>query len=177
VKETNKTTAYTKAFVSFQSTGATNISGVNNLPSCQLYAGKKERGRKEEILVWGIEQNKARETYLSHYYGMDIADHMIKNTNNIQFISWKWWHMPYLHELSLGVLAVYDMYNECCDGGLEKDWKIEPKHRMSFAVFRQMLSQQMLEYNPYQVKYLGDEKSRTVTQSHKKRQSGIGGKR
>ena len=33
--------AYTKTWVSFQSTGATNITGVNNLPSCQLYVGKK----------------------------------------------------------------------------------------------------------------------------------------
>ena len=163
-------------FVSFQSTGATHISSVNNLPSCQLYVGKKERGRKEEKNVWGIEQNEARETYLSYYYGINIADHMIQNTN-IKFISWKWWCMAYLHALSLGVLAAYDMYNEYCDGDLSSKWKTEPKHRMSFAVFRQTLSQQMLEYNPSNLKYLGDEKNRMVTQSHKKRQSSIGGKR
>jgi hypothetical protein len=32
-KETEETKAYTKTFVSFQSTGGTNIIGVNNLPS------------------------------------------------------------------------------------------------------------------------------------------------
>jgi hypothetical protein len=28
------------------------------------------------------EQNEARETYLNHYFGMDVAVHMIKNTAN-----------------------------------------------------------------------------------------------
>ena len=114
--------AYTKTFVSFQSTGPTNIAGVNNLPSCQLYVSKKERGRKEDKLVWGIEQNEGRETYLGHYFGIDIADHMIQNAN-IRFISWRFWHMPYLHALSMGVIAAFDMYNECCNGGLTKHGK------------------------------------------------------
>jgi len=35
------TKAYTKTLVSFQSTGATNISGVNNLPSAGLYVSVK----------------------------------------------------------------------------------------------------------------------------------------
>ena len=76
--------AYTKTFVSFQSTGGTNIIGVNNLPSVKLYVGQKERGRKKDgsKRVYGIKQNEARETYLGHYYGLDNADHMIKNTGN-----------------------------------------------------------------------------------------------
>ena len=44
VEETNDqhpTKAYTKTLVSFQSTGATNISGVNNLPSAGLYVSVK----------------------------------------------------------------------------------------------------------------------------------------
>jgi hypothetical protein len=32
--------AYTRTMVSFQSTGATNICGVNNLPSVSLYVSK-----------------------------------------------------------------------------------------------------------------------------------------
>lgn len=40
--------AYTKTFVSFQSTGGTNIIGVNNLPSVRLYVGQKERGRTKD---------------------------------------------------------------------------------------------------------------------------------
>ena len=49
--------AYTKTFVSFQSTGGTNIIGVNNLPSVHLYVGQKERGRTNvgSKHVYGIE--------------------------------------------------------------------------------------------------------------------------
>jgi hypothetical protein len=39
--------------------------------------------------VWAIEQNEARETYLGHYFGIDIADHMIKNAQ-IKFTSWRY---------------------------------------------------------------------------------------
>ena len=86
--------AYTKSFV----LGGTNIMGVNNLSSVKFYVGQKGRGRKKDRSkrVYGIEQNEACETYLSHYYGLDNADHMIKNTGN-QYITWKYWHVPYLH--------------------------------------------------------------------------------
>ena len=77
--------------------------------------------------------------------------------------------MPFLHALLMGVLAAYDMYNECCDGNLDAEWKIPEKKRMSFAVFHQELSKQMLEYNPSKLKYLGDELSRSATQQHKRR--------
>ena len=63
--------AYTKTLVSFQSTGATNICGVNNLPSVTNYVSQKVRGKGKTKRVWGIEQNEARETYLRHYYGID----------------------------------------------------------------------------------------------------------
>ncbi len=45
VEVTNESMAYTENIVSFQSTGPTNISGVNNLPSLQLYVAKRERER------------------------------------------------------------------------------------------------------------------------------------
>ena len=44
----NKAKAYTKTITSFHSTGATNLSGVNNLKSCELYVSKKERGGKDD---------------------------------------------------------------------------------------------------------------------------------
>ena len=44
VAATPKTKAYTKNLVSFQSTGSTNISGVNNLLSLKLYVAKRTRG-------------------------------------------------------------------------------------------------------------------------------------
>ncbi len=65
--------AYTETLVSFQSTGVTNICGVNNLPSMTNYVSKKVRGKGKTKRVWGIEQNKARETYLHHYYGIELG--------------------------------------------------------------------------------------------------------
>jgi hypothetical protein len=110
--------AYTKTLVSFQSTGATNICGVNNLLSVTNYVSKKVRGKGKTKRVWGIEQNEARERYLRHYYGINNLDHKIKNTS-IRYITWKYWHAPYLHAKSMGIIAAYDMYNECCDGLLD----------------------------------------------------------
>jgi hypothetical protein len=61
---------YTKTLVSFQSTGATNICGVNNLPLVTNYVSKKVRGKGKTQRVWGIEQNKARDKKYKHpvYY-------------------------------------------------------------------------------------------------------------
>ena len=59
--------------------------------------------------------NEAGEIYLTHYSGIDAADHMIKNAG-IRYITWKYWHVPYLHALSLGVIAAHDMYRELCIG-------------------------------------------------------------
>ena len=119
---TATTKAYTKNIVSFQSTGATNIAGVNSLPLAQLYVASKKRRRGNQKRMWGIEQNEGRETYLGHYYGIDNTDHMIKNAC-IRYICWKCWHAPYNHTHSMGVIAAYDMYNECCDGELDALWQ------------------------------------------------------
>ena len=53
VEVTNESMAYTENIVSFQSTGPTNISGVNNLPSLQLYVAKREREREGQIKGFG----------------------------------------------------------------------------------------------------------------------------
>jgi ribosome biogenesis protein Nip4 len=82
VKATKVSKAYTENIVSFQSTVPTNISGVNNRQSLQLFVTKGVRGRGGEKRVWAIEQNEAREMYLNHYFGKDVANHMIKNTAN-----------------------------------------------------------------------------------------------
>ncbi len=104
--------------MSFQSTGPAYISGVNNLPSLQLYVKQRDRGKGADKRVWAIKQNEARETYLNHYYGMDVANHMVKNTAN-KYITWKYWHSAYLHAQSMVVVAMYDMYKECCEGLLD----------------------------------------------------------
>jgi len=169
-KALNGKKAYTKTFVSFQSTGGTNFIGVNNLPSVKLYVSKKERGQKKDgsKRVYGIEQNEARELYLGHYYGLDNADHMIKNTGN-RYITWKYWHAPYLHAQSLGIIAAYDMYIECCEGNLDASWAIDVKARMSFSQFRLRLSEQMLGYNPIDNLYAGDKTFWISTKTHKAR--------
>jgi hypothetical protein len=163
--------AFTQTLVSFQSTGATNICGVNNLPSVTNYVSKKVRGKGNQKRVWGIEQNEARETYLRHYYGIDNLDHMIKNASN-RYLTWKYWHSPYLHAKSMGIIAAYDMYNECCDGLLDPSWAISIKKRMGFTEFRMRLSEQMLQYDPRDNRYAGDDKFRRFTQQHKIRRSG-----
>ena len=46
VEATNEDMAYMENIVLFQSTGLANISGVNNLPSLQLYVTVRERERE-----------------------------------------------------------------------------------------------------------------------------------
>ena len=60
---------YTKTLVSFQSTGATNIGGVNNLDKVGFYVSCKQRGQGTTKKIWGIEQNEARATSLGLYFG------------------------------------------------------------------------------------------------------------
>ena len=160
--------AYTRTMVSFQSTGATNIAGVNNLMSLTLYVQPKFRGRKSNKFAWATEQNEAREIYLNHYHGVDSMDHMIKTTGNT-YITWKYWHAPYLHAMSMGVCAAYDMYVECCEGVLDGTWKVDKKNRMTFSQFRLRLTEQMLRYDPRDDLYAGDNKFRRSTQLHKHR--------
>jgi hypothetical protein len=97
---------------------------------------------------------------------------MIKNTSN-RYVTWKYWHAPYLHAKSMGIIAAYDMYNECCDGLLDASWAIPKKRRMGFTEFRIKLSEQMLKYDPRDNRYAGDHKFRRFTQHHKLRR-GIG---
>jgi hypothetical protein len=139
--------AYTKTLALFQSTGATNICGVNIFPSVTNYISKKVRGKGKTKCVWGIEQNKAREMYLRHYYGIDNLDHMIKNASNWH-ITWKYWHAPYLHAKTKGVIAAYDMYNQCCNGLLDVSWEILKKKWMGFNEFRIRLLVNMLKCDP-----------------------------
>jgi hypothetical protein len=80
---------------------------------------------------------------------------MIKNTEN-WCMMWQYWHVPYLHAQSLGIFATYDMYIECCEGGLDELWAVEVNKRMSFSSFCMRLSEQMPGYNPAMNYYPGD---------------------
>ncbi len=154
--------------MSFQSTGAINISGVNNLLSLTLYVQPKYRGTKKNKFAVATEQNEGREVYLSHYHGVDSIDHMINTTGN-RFISWKYWPSLYLHAMSMGIIACYDMYLECCEGELDARWKVEEKDRMTFLQFQLKLSEQMLTYDLRNELYAGNTKFRCITQLLKKR--------
>ena len=88
--------------------------------------------------------------------------------------SWKYWHAPYLHAKSMGIIAAFDMYNECCDGLLDASWAIPKKKQMKFTQFQMKLSEKMLSYDPRDNNYAGDDKFRRFSQQHKLRR-GIGG--
>ena len=49
--------------------------------------------------VYGIKQNEAREIYLAHYYGLDNADHMVKNAGN--------WYITCLGSGSTGMHHIF----------------------------------------------------------------------
>lgn len=162
VAETATTKAFQRTHVSFQSTGATNISGVNNLSSCNLSVSRRERGIGENKRIWGIEWNEARQLYLKTYWAVDNVDHMIKNAA-ISYKCWKYWHAPFNHAHAMVVIAAYDMYKYCCEGLGDPSWFVEESKRMSFREFRLKLSQQMLEWDPAAGLLPGDSNFRYYT--------------
>ncbi len=54
---------YRRVHVSFQSTGACNISTVNALDTVKLFDHQKSRGRGANKVTWNIEMNEARRLY------------------------------------------------------------------------------------------------------------------
>lgn len=162
--------SYSRAHVSFQSTGTTNISTVNSLNSCSLYVRTKERGRGQNKRAWGIEMNEGRDIYLNTYSQMDSTDHLIKNAN-LYYKTWKFWHAPMRHAKSLAAVVAYTMYLECGSGDLKPDWKVAKL--MSFRDFRLKLSKQQCQYRPRFRLYPGDEKMRDATQQHKTRRQSL----
>jgi hypothetical protein len=57
----------------------------------------------------------------------------------------------------LAITIEYEMYLKLCEGELDKDWLIEEKKLMSFYEFREILSTQMMAYDPRSNKYRGDQ--------------------
>ncbi len=117
--------------------------------------------------MWGVKQNKGRETYLSSYFAVDNVDHMVAIAA-IHYITWKYWHMPMWMALSMTVVAVYAMYIEFCEGKLDEAWFMEKKKRMSFQKFCLTLSEKMLTYRTKKNLYPGNSKMRSFTQRSKK---------
>ena len=153
---------FQRVHISFQSTNATNITSVNCFNSVKLFVEIRERGKGVRKRVWGIEMNDGRRLYLSTYFRIDVADHLLKNAA-IFYRTWKYWHAPKNHCLALVIVLSYDIYLECAEGKIRSEWFIPEKKRKSFFHFRHLLSQQMLTYSPKQLKYPGDERMRAVT--------------
>ena len=66
----------------------------------------------------------------------------------IRYITWKYWHTPFLHGLTAVVVAAYDMYTECAEGKIYPAWFISEKKRMTWRKFCLRLSAQQLTYTP-----------------------------
>lgn len=168
VDATAETKAYRRVHCSFQSTSSCNISTVNALNSNSVYIRKRQRGKGNNKRFWGIEMNEARQLYLSTYSRIDSMDHMIKNASMF-YRSWKYWHAPMLHGKALAVVIAFDMYLEIAEGKLDESWKVN--NTVKFWRFRELLSEQMLQYNPIDRKYPGDDKMRVCTQKKKRARS------
>jgi hypothetical protein len=75
--------------MSFQSTRGTNISMVNSLSLVDLYVRDCNKGRGQQKRTWGIEMNKAQETYLKNYSAVDKIDQMLLGWD-FTYRSWRW---------------------------------------------------------------------------------------
>jgi hypothetical protein len=72
----------------------------------------------------------------------------------------------------VGVIASYDMYIECCEGGLDPEWEGKREGKDVLSTFPFKLSKQMMEYTPSDNRYSGNDKFRESTKKHKKRNRG-----
>ena len=72
----------------------------------------------------------------------------------MKYNCWKYWHSSTTHEMSLAVVVAYVMYLEVAEGYLDqtlKDFNI-----FDFWTFCDILSNQMIKYNPTHYKYEGN---------------------
>ena len=81
----------------------------------------------------------------------------------IRYITWKYWHAPFLRGLTAAVLVVYDMYTECAEGRICPAWFVPEKKRTTWGKFRLRLSAQQLTYTPKKGLYPGDNNFRAWT--------------
>ena len=123
VKECN---GFQRVLISFQSTNATNITSVNCFNECKLFIEIRERGKGKNKKVWGIEMNDGRRFYLSTYFRIDVVDHLLKNAA-IFYRTWKYWHAPKNHGFAMILVLVYDIYLECAEGEINREWFVEEK--------------------------------------------------
>ena len=146
--------------VSFQSTSSCNIS------KCELSVSKREREREREptnklgVLKWIVPE--------SYIWARTLALIQLiiwSKIVGIKYQSWKYWHRPMLHATALAIVIAYDMYLEVAEGKLNSDWKVT--FPVNFWTFRDVLSLQMLHYNPEDRTYPGDDSMSVCTKQSK----------
>ena len=94
-------------------------------------------------------------------------DGRIQNAQ-IVYRVWKYCDFPMEHCLSVTISYVYDIYLKRCEGYLFPFWKVE--NTVTYQHFREILSSQMISYNPVQKLYPGDHNMGEVTKLVKTQQ-------
>ena len=115
--------------------------------------------------------NMVRELYLSTYCEVDRLDSYIASAG-IGYRCWRYYHSPMNHAKAMAIAVAYSFYQECMSGDLFPEWELteEDKKFNDFQEFQQRLGEQMMDYDPMNQFYIGDEKQRVVTQSSYERQ-------
>ena len=104
--------------------------------------------------------NEARQLYLKSYFRVDSLDSSLEKCK-MYYRSWKYWHMAMLHAKKIAITVAYSLYIEATEGNLDPAWKVESP--LTFFDFRDKISKQMLEYNPEDLLYPGDQHMCAVT--------------
>jgi hypothetical protein len=159
---------FERVHVTMQSTSSCNFSTVNSLLENKFMVVPKERGRGEYKRYWGIEMNHARGTYLPKYGIIDTIDFFAKMAM-IRFISHKYWHSPANHAKGITAAVAFDMYKEIAEGGLDPSFKVDKT--VSNHKFRDILSMQLIQWDPRKQQYPGDAAARVNTQMSQKRRA------
>ena len=73
------------------------------------------------------------------------------------------------HAKAITMSMAYNIYVQCCEGGVDPEWKMKP---VTSTRFKQELSLQMVTYKAWNKKYPGDEMMRGATQQKKNKRGG-----
>ena len=95
---------------------------------------------------------------LGTYSCIDSIDNHIKNFR-MKYRCYKYCHSPMFHALSIALVSDYGMYLKVTEGDL--DHKCKYDNIVDFCTFCNILSNQMIRYNPTYCKYSGDATMRT----------------
>ena len=75
--------------------------------------------------------NDAQILYLSTCFQINVVNHLLKNAAILYHI-WKYWHTPKNHAFAMIIVLAFSLYEECTEGKIELDWKIEKNKRVNF---------------------------------------------